>query len=61
MTDELFFETDADAAQFILDHDGAELLEEKNGTLMFLSGKALPLFNSHKAAAFARIDIKGQI
>jgi len=29
VTDELFFETDADAAQFILDHDGAELLEEK--------------------------------
>ncbi|KAK4448017.1 SAC3/GANP/Nin1/mts3/eIF-3 p25 family-domain-containing protein [Podospora aff. communis PSN243] len=61
ITEELYFESDADAAQFILDHDGQHLLEDRNGTVVFLTGKAGLHFEGQRAAAFARVDIKGQI
>ncbi|KAK0620217.1 SAC3/GANP/Nin1/mts3/eIF-3 p25 family-domain-containing protein [Immersiella caudata] len=61
ITEELYFESDADAAQFILDHDGQHLLEDRNGTVVFLTGKAGQHFEGPRAAAFARVDIKGQI
>jgi len=50
-----------EAAQFILDHNGQELLQEKEGTIMFLTGKAGQLFEGARAQAFSRVDIKGQI
>jgi len=55
------FESDAEAAQFILDYEGQHLLEDRQGTIVFLTGKAGQLFEGPKAAAFARVDIKGQI
>ncbi|KAK3687753.1 SAC3/GANP/Nin1/mts3/eIF-3 p25 family-domain-containing protein [Podospora appendiculata] len=61
ITEELYYESDADAAQFILDYDGRHLLEERDGTIVFLTGKAGQLFETPKSAAFARVDIKGQI
>ncbi|KAK4224341.1 leukocyte receptor cluster member 8 [Podospora fimiseda] len=61
VTEELYFETDIEAAQFIIDHNGQELLQEKEGTIMFLTGKAGQTFESAKKQAFSRVDIKGQI
>ncbi|KXX77244.1 Leukocyte receptor cluster member 8 [Madurella mycetomatis] len=61
ITEELYFESDVEAAQFILDHNGRDFLEDRNGTIMFLTAKAGPLFEGPKAAAFSRVDIKGQI
>ncbi|KAF4126498.1 SAC3/GANP/Nin1/mts3/eIF-3 p25 family, partial [Geosmithia morbida] len=61
ITEELSFESDADAAQFIIDHNGQHLLEERNDSIRFLSGKAGTLFEGAKTSAFQRVDIKGQI
>lgn len=61
ITEELGFESDADAAQFIVDNHGQHLLEERDDSIVFLSGKAGALFEGSKAAAFKRVDIKGQI
>ncbi|KAK4248294.1 SAC3/GANP/Nin1/mts3/eIF-3 p25 family-domain-containing protein [Corynascus novoguineensis] len=61
VTEELYFESDVEAAQFILDHDGQELLEDRNGTIVFLTGKAGSRFEGARAKAFSRVDIKGQI
>ncbi|KAL2018228.1 hypothetical protein VTK56DRAFT_1135 [Thermocarpiscus australiensis] len=61
VTEELYFESDVEAAQFILDHGGQDLLEERNGTIMFLTAKAGLRFEGPRAAAFSRVDIKGQI
>ncbi|KAK3986537.1 leukocyte receptor cluster member 8 [Cladorrhinum sp. PSN332] len=61
VTEELYFESDIEAAQFILDHNGQELLQEKDGTIMFLAGKAGQTFEAAKKQAFSRVDIKGQI
>jgi hypothetical protein len=61
VTEELGFESDADAAQFIIDQNGQHLLEERSENIAFLSGKAGQLFESSRAAAFRRVDIKGQI
>ena len=63
VTEELGFESDRHAAEFICDYEGGkELLEERDdGTVFFVSGKAGPLFESAKSSAFAKIDIKGQI
>ncbi|KJZ80035.1 hypothetical protein HIM_00749 [Hirsutella minnesotensis 3608] len=61
LTEELAFESDTEAAQFILDHQGQHLLEEREGHIAFLSGKAGSLFDAVKSAAFRKVDIKGQI
>jgi hypothetical protein len=63
VTEELGFEGDQHAAQFIVDHVGEAVLEERNGDIMFLTAKAdkLQVFEQLRAAAFRRIDIKGQI
>ncbi|KAG4434539.1 hypothetical protein IFR05_009980 [Cadophora sp. M221] len=61
ITEELGFESDGDAAQFICDYNGQHLLEEKNDELRFLTGKAGALFETARSAAFAKVDIKGQI
>jgi hypothetical protein len=61
VTDELGFESDADAAQFIIDHQGQHLLEDRKEYIAFLTGKAGPLFESFKSQAFKQVDIKGQI
>jgi hypothetical protein len=61
VTEELYFESDVEAAQFILDHEGQELLEDRNGTIVFLTAKAGSRFEGARAKAFSRVDIKGQI
>ncbi|KAM0669432.1 hypothetical protein ACQRIT_004569 [Beauveria bassiana] len=61
ITEELGFESDADAAQFIIDHQGQELLEDRSDNIVFLTGKAGNLFEGTRALAFRSVDIKGQI
>ncbi|CAL3971538.1 unnamed protein product [Diplocarpon coronariae] len=61
ITEELGFESDGDAAQFICDYNGQHLLEERANELRFISSKAGPLFEAAKSEAFRTVDIKGQI
>jgi len=62
ITEELGFESDNDAAQFILGYNGQHLLEERDeGELRVLTGKASNIFEVAKSEAFRKIDIKGQI
>ncbi|KAM3447505.1 hypothetical protein MY3296_008685 [Beauveria thailandica] len=61
ITEELGFESDADAAQFIIDQQGQELLEDRSDNIVFLTGKAGNLFEGTRALAFRSVDIKGQI
>ncbi|KAG4027606.1 hypothetical protein MFRU_028g00280 [Monilinia fructicola] len=61
VTEELGFESDGDAAQFICDYNGQSLLVEKDGDLRFLSGQGGQIFETAKTEAFRAIDIKGQI
>jgi len=61
VTEELGFESDSDAAQFVYDFKGQTLLEEKEGNLRFLTGKAGQIFEVAKSEAFRKVDIKGQI
>lgn len=64
ITEELAFENDGEAAQFIIDHAGdtaTELLPERDGHVRLLTGKVGPIFDSARATAFRSVDIKGQI
>ncbi|EPQ66539.1 Bgt-5100 [Blumeria graminis f. sp. tritici] len=61
ITEELGFESDSDAAQFVCDHNGQHLIEEKLGSLLILTGKAGSFFENAKNEAFRKVDIKGQI
>ncbi|KAJ5754749.1 hypothetical protein N7533_004292 [Penicillium manginii] len=61
ITEELGFESDEQTARFVLDHGPAELLEERNGSVRLLTGKAGLVFEQAKAEAHRVVDIKGQI
>ncbi|KAJ9606932.1 hypothetical protein H2200_008943 [Cladophialophora chaetospira] len=64
VTEELGFESDEEACQFIIDHapeESSNLLEERDGDVRFLAGKALSIFHLAQTRAFGQIDIKGQI
>ncbi|KAM0563379.1 hypothetical protein ACHAPJ_001097 [Fusarium lateritium] len=61
ITEELGFESDADAAQFIIDQQGQHLLEDRTDYIAFLTGKAGALFEGARNTAFRKVDIKGQI
>jgi SAC3 family protein LENG8/THP3 len=64
VTEELGFESDEEACQFILSYipdESPALLEEKDGDVRFLSGKAGNIFLNARNSAFRDIDIKGQI
>uniref|UniRef100_A0A8H7N3M7 SAC3/GANP/THP3 conserved domain-containing protein n=1 Tax=Bionectria ochroleuca TaxID=29856 RepID=A0A8H7N3M7_BIOOC len=61
ITEELGFESDADAAEFIINYNGQHLLEDRKDYIAFLTGKAGALFEGARAAAFQKVDIKGQI
>ncbi|KAI0132622.1 SAC3/GANP/Nin1/mts3/eIF-3 p25 family-domain-containing protein [Xylariales sp. AK1849] len=61
ITEELAFESDAEAAQFIIDQNGQHLLEERDESIIFLAGNARQLFESARTEAFRRVDLKGQI
>lgn len=56
--------SDEEAAQFIVNHNADHLLiskEQEDHEMYFLTGKGVGFFESAKAAAFGRVDIKGQI
>ena len=64
VTEELGFESDEEACQFILDHapdESTNLLEERDGDVRFLTGKVGSIFQVAKTKAFGQVDIKGQI
>lgn len=61
VTEELGFESDEQTARFILDHAAQEVLEEKNGSIRLVTGKAGMAFEQAKAEAHRVVDIKGQI
>lgn len=61
ITEELGFESDGDAAQFIYDNHGQHLLEEREDGIRLLTGKAGTTFEAARAEAFRKVDIKGQI
>lgn len=61
ITEELGFESDADAAQFIINYNGQGLLEDRTEYIAFLTGKAGSLFENARKEAFRIVDIKGQI
>ncbi|KAK7957083.1 uncharacterized protein PG986_006305 [Apiospora aurea] len=61
ITEELAFESDAEAAQFIIDHNGQHLLVEREDSIIFLAGNAKQLFETARADAHRRVDLKGQI
>lgn len=62
ITEELGFESDSEAAQYILDHKGEEFVADRDGDVLFLTGPgSLRLFEGFKSEAFSRVDIKGQI
>ncbi|KAJ5632317.1 hypothetical protein N7490_008656 [Penicillium lividum] len=61
ITEELGFESDEQTARFVIDHSSAELLQEKDGEVKLLAGKAGGLFEQAKADAYRVVDIKGQI
>lgn len=60
-TEELGFESDDESARFICDHGGQMFLEERDGEVRILTGKALRFFETARSAAFKKVDIKGQI
>lgn len=61
VTEELGFDGDSDAFQFLIDQDAQELLELRDSEYYFLTAKAKGHFESAKTRAFGRVDIKGQI
>jgi hypothetical protein len=64
VTEELGFESDEEACQFILDHapeNPPNLLEEREEHVRFLTGKVGSIFQTAKTRAFGQVDIKGQI
>lgn len=61
ITEELAFDGDRDAAQFIVDYQGQHLIEDRGGKLVFLTGKAGNIFEGPRIAAFGKVDLKGQI
>ncbi|CAK7564870.1 MAG: hypothetical protein SEPTF4163_002773 [Sporothrix epigloea] len=58
VTEELGFESDIDAAQFIIDHKAQELLEERDDHIAFLSSKGFQKFDEIREAAFRRIKAR---
>jgi len=62
ITEELAFEHDAEAAEFIMAKgENAELLQEREDCIFFMSGKAGQIFETARTEAFSRVDLKGQI
>jgi hypothetical protein len=62
LTEELGFESAQDCVQFLVDHNGQDLLvQNEDEVLRFATGKAKELFETARAQAFRKVDIKGQI
>ena len=61
ITEELGFESDEESARFLCQHGGQSLLEEREGEVRLITGKASQVFEAAKDEAFRKVDIKGQI
>lgn len=66
LTDELGFENDDECRRFLQDQGAQSLVEEKinnqgESQLRVRVKEGASLFEGHRAAAFGRVDIKGQI
>lgn len=61
VTEELAFETDEEAAKFILEYAERDVLDDSQPDYVKLLTKKTRVFEEAKAAAFSRVDIKGQI
>lgn len=61
VSEELAFKDESACAQFICEHGGEHLFEQKEPGVRFQTAKAGPVFESAKSAAFRTVDIKGQI
>lgn len=66
LTDELGFDNDETCREFLASHGAQNIIEEKtdekNGVHLRVKLRdAAPLFESLRAAAFRKVDIKGQI
>lgn len=63
VTEELAFETEGEAAQFIIDHGGQELLKEikKDDADFVQLTTGNRLWEDAKNEKFSMVDIKGQI
>ncbi|KAI9817939.1 MAG: Leukocyte receptor cluster (LRC) member 8 [Thelocarpon impressellum] len=61
VTEELGFESDGECVRFLCDSGAEGLLDEREDGVRLLSGKAGAIFDAARAAAFRRVDIKGQI
>jgi hypothetical protein len=61
--DDSVFETDhvRSCLDFISRYTGQSLVEEKDGDVRVLTGKAGNIFEAAKQSAFGKVDIKGQI
>ena len=61
ITEELGFESDADAATFLYEYGGQTIIEERSDAIHVLIKNAGSAFETAKQAAFRKVDIKGQI
>ena len=62
VTEELGFESDSEAADFILKYAPQEIFEDRPDVpLVFLCSKVGSIFEDARKTAFRRVDIKGQI
>ncbi|KAL9092079.1 MAG: hypothetical protein Q9159_001078 [Coniocarpon cinnabarinum] len=61
VTEELAFKDEQACAQFICEHGGEQLFEQKESGIRFLVAKAGQIFEKAKGAAFRTVDIKGQL
>ncbi|KAF3938933.1 hypothetical protein ABW19_dt0201481 [Dactylella cylindrospora] len=62
ITEELGFENDAECEAFLVKHNAADFMKTKdNGKRVLETQKVAPIFEAAKAAAFKKVDIKGQI
>lgn len=59
---ELFDEDiERECLSFVINHGSDALVQEKEGDVRVLTGKAGNVFGAAKSAAFGKVDIKGQI
>ncbi|KAK6337761.1 hypothetical protein TWF696_001241 [Orbilia brochopaga] len=68
ITEELGFENDSECEAFFVKHNAADFIKTKDdanaggkGKIVLETQRALPTLEAAKAAAFKRVDIKGQI
>ena len=62
VTEELGFESDEQAARFVCDYEGNDLLQTQDEEVFLeTSLKSATLFEKARKEAFSKVDIKGQI